>query len=508
MKKTILRIMLALFLVSAFASVSKLKSAEGLTSTVYIRADGSVEGTAYIESNDNVTYVFTSNIRDSVVVERSNVVIDGNGRTLNVSGLTGANGFFLANVNNVTIRKTNIVGSGTGVALSQSSGNVIIGNSITNSSIGISIDSQSSENIMSGNRMADVGTGVFSGMGASSNVISENTIEGERYYGIRPSGFNNVVSGNNISARYDHEDMAGIYLEDSIYTRVSGNKIENSKIGIWVGDWAESGNISGNTMLSSYYGMHLKGLSLYNRIHGNSIEGAEMCSIVSYASYNYIYHNNVITDNATGVQIIEGHSFWDDGYPSGGNYWSFLDPTGADLFSGLYQNETGSDGILDQPFAIQGNSIDHYPLAGSISTFSAGTLNETKHDFDVISNSSVTNFTFNLTANPPTLSFDVEGTNGTDGFCRATIPKDVMWCDSPEQWIIMAGDETILQRKVVEGSGYTYIYFTYINSTRTIQIESTHAIPEFPSRVIMLVLMAVTALTIVVCRRKRSHLIL
>ena len=136
MKKTILRIMLALFLVSAFASVSKLKPAKGFTGTVYIRVDGSVEGTAYIESNDNVTYVFTSDIRDSVVVERSNIVIDGNGRTLNVSGLTGANGFFLANVNNVTIKKTNIVGSGSGVALSQSSGNLIVGNSITNSSIG------------------------------------------------------------------------------------------------------------------------------------------------------------------------------------------------------------------------------------------------------------------------------------------------------------------------------------------------------------------------------------
>lgn len=508
MKKTVFRIVLALLLVSAFASVSKVKPAKGLAGTVYIRADGSIEGTAYIESNDNVTYIFTSDIHDSVVVERSNIVIDGNGRTLNVSGLAGADGFFLANVNNVTIRKTNIVGSGTGVAVSQSSGNVMIGNSITNSSIGISIDSQSSENIMSGNRMVDVGTGVFSGMGASNNVISENTIEGERYYGIRPSGFNNVVSGNNISARYDHGDIAGIYLEDSIYARVLGNKIENSKIGIWVGDWAESGNISGNTVLSSYYGMHLTGLSLYNRIHGNSIEEAEICSIVSYASYNYIYHNNIITDNATGVQIIEGHNFWDDGYTSGGNYWSFLKSTGVDLYGGLHQNETGSDGILDQPFAIQGNSIDHYPLAGSFNTFSAGTLNETKYDFDVISNSTVTNFTFNLTANSPTLSFDVQGTNGTDGFCRVTIPKGIMWCDSPDQWIILTGNQTILQRRVIEESDYTYICFTLNHTERTVIVQGTHAIPEFPLSIIMLLPVTAMTLTIVVCLRKRIQLFL
>ena len=356
--------------------------------------------------------------------------------------------------------------------------------------------------------MADVGTGVFSGMGASNNVISENTIEGERFYGIRPSGFNNVVSGNNISARYDHGDIAGIYLEDSIYTRVFGNKIENSRIGIWVGDWAESGNISGNTVLSSYYGMHLTALAILNRIHGNSIRGAEMCGIISHASYNYIYHNNIITDNATGVQIIEGHNFWDDGYPSGGNYWSFLDPTGADLYGGLYQNETGSDGILDQLFAIQGNSIDHYPLAGSFNTFRAGTWNETEYTFDIISNSTVTNFAFNLTANPPAFSFGVEGANGTNGFCRVTIPKGIMWCDSPEEWFIMAGDQTILQRRVIEESGYTYIYFIYNHANRTVLVQSTHAIPEFPSSTILLLSVTAMTLTIVVCLRKRIQLFL
>jgi uncharacterized protein (DUF2141 family) len=51
---------------------------------------------------------------------------------------------------------------------------------------------------------------------------------------------------------------------------------------------------------------------------------------------------------------------WDDGYPSGGNYWS--DYSGTDVYSGPYQNVTGSDGIGDIPYVIDANNTDHYPL--------------------------------------------------------------------------------------------------------------------------------------------------
>jgi hypothetical protein len=51
---------------------------------------------------------------------------------------------------------------------------------------------------------------------------------------------------------------------------------------------------------------------------------------------------------------------WDNSYPSGGNYWS--DYTGFDLYSGPYQNETGSDGIGDTPYVIDADNQDNYPL--------------------------------------------------------------------------------------------------------------------------------------------------
>jgi parallel beta-helix repeat protein len=79
------------------------------------------------------------------------------------------------------------------------------------------------------------------------------------------------------------------------------------------------------------------------------------------ASKNKIYHNNFFILEGYRVDIVKSKfNYWDDGYPSGGNYWS--DYTGFDLYSGPYQNETGSDGIGDTPYIIDANNIDRYPL--------------------------------------------------------------------------------------------------------------------------------------------------
>jgi hypothetical protein len=55
---------------------------------------------------------------------------------------------------------------------------------------------------------------------------------------------------------------------------------------------------------------------------------------------------------------------WDNGYPSGGNYW--IGYASADAFSGPGQNLTGSDGIADTKMIIDGDDIDNYPLMNAI----------------------------------------------------------------------------------------------------------------------------------------------
>jgi hypothetical protein len=80
------------------------------------------------------------------------------------------------------------------------------------------------------------------------------------------------------------------------------------------------------------------------------------------SNYNHIFHNNFQFQPAYWSYSFEvsGNNFWDNGYPSGGNYWDWH--TTADVFSGPYQNESGSDGIVDTPVTVSGGNVDHYPL--------------------------------------------------------------------------------------------------------------------------------------------------
>jgi len=75
-----------------------------------------------------------------------------------------------------------------------------------------------------------------------------------------------------------------------------------------------------------------------------------------------IFHNDIINSFLYQAYDDNGNqNSWDNGYPSGGNYWS--DYKWEDEYSGPEQDIDGSDGIGDRPYYIDyDDSWDNYPL--------------------------------------------------------------------------------------------------------------------------------------------------
>jgi parallel beta-helix repeat protein len=123
-------------------------------------------------------------------------------------------------------------------------------------------------------------------------------------------------------------------------------------------------SVTGFTIQNGTNGI-LINTSNYNTISGNNLKNNSIGIHIVISPDNAIYHNNFI-NNTQQVYSDNSTNVWDNGYPSGGNYWS--DYNGTDLYSGPYQNETGCeckpacDGIGDTPYVINGNNQDNYPL--------------------------------------------------------------------------------------------------------------------------------------------------
>jgi len=155
----------------------------------------------------------------------------------------------------------------------------------------------------------------------SNNVnLSNLTVQNGNNYGIKINSFDynsifNCIIDNNLN---------GIYLLNSNWINISQNLINNTD------------NIAINLVQT-------ENCSIFD----NNIKNNHCGISFTLGSSNMIYHNNFINNDFSSGS---GGFLWDNGYPSGGNYW--------DDYNGI---DADGDGIGDTPY-VDGEILDSYPL--------------------------------------------------------------------------------------------------------------------------------------------------
>jgi parallel beta-helix repeat protein len=309
--------------------------------------------------------------------------------------------------------------------------------------------------------------------GSHDNFIDRNFF-GTSYMGVFIAGEKEGSPGNNtiLANTFDRNTEAAIAITSSIHDLVLSNSITQNQIGIDLKYAAHNNSIIANTFQDNIIDVSFSGS------HNNTF-----------------YHNNFITDSRN-LSNSPADSIWDNGYPSGGNYWSSYDSF-----------DTNGDGIGDTPYIIDANNIDNYPLMGMFSEFNVSLPYDKTENVTVISNSTVSNLSLliwlsspynGLQPGQPFIQFFDTGENGSVGFCRLMIPRTVL---NSSSYIVLVDSNPVNATELPSSnSTHVYLYFTYAHSTHEVIVT----IPEFASYLMLSLFIIATLLAATLCKRKRS----
>jgi len=240
----------------------------------------------------DIIFVSSGTYYENVVVNKTVALVGENNNTTIISG--GGKTVVSLKANNTKIKGFTVQNGSYGIQMYPwTNGHIVSNNIILNNEYGIAghydcVNVKICDNVITSNNVTGIEM-LFSHSIISNNLISDN---GKGEFQEYSAGIQ-ICTGVNSKV---------IYCVDNT---VFGNTIENNRIGIWATQYSEG---------------------------------------------NFFFHNNFI-GNTRQVYGAVSNNTWDDGYPSGGNYWS--DGTNLDA---------NGDALADTAYIIDANNRDRYPL--------------------------------------------------------------------------------------------------------------------------------------------------
>jgi thermitase len=365
-----------------------------------------------VGENRNTTIVDGNEVKSVMTVANEQGNVNVSGFTIQNSGrLINDGGVILYSSNN-NISGNTITNCGYGIEILESTNNTMTDNIISNSWIGIDLE-LSGGNLLENNCMIKnhynfhiYGTTLSDFM---NDIDPSNTVDGKPIFYLvnqqartvpENAGYVAAINSTEITVKNlnltNNEEgvlfvnvtnstianscasvnVVGFHLQQSSGNVIDGNMAVGNLI---VGIWQENCNaniVSNNTASGSAVGIGLTETSnsnvTDNRIFNNQflfamaidLESAYnntiVCNTIRNNIYgvsfsdsvnNTLYHNNFIKNTHQVILWKPQINIWDDGYPSGGNYWSDYDGT-----------DSNGDGVGDTPYTISVDALDRYPL--------------------------------------------------------------------------------------------------------------------------------------------------
>jgi len=420
---------------------------------------------------------------------RSTTIIDGSltgtvvyvtANNITISDFTiqnGSNGIVLSNSNGNKLFN-NTVNSNTedGIYLEYSNYNLICNNSLSRNKLSPYVAPNFKGNIhlcysdynnISNNEAILASKDIIGGYGSgillefsAFNRISHNEVglNGGTGIYLRNSGSGsydyNFIIGNNAS--FNNGDGIGL-LNSQGNTILNNTANSNEMFGIllWGHDvWKQDNIVVGNTInLNEFDGIDVwdagNNKIANNIIRSNKRDGMRLVwsnynniteNLVSYndcgirtrydANYNLVYHNNFVSNTIQAYCMEQQQRSWDNGYPSGGNYWS-----------DHVCNGNPSDGT--QPYTIDENNIDNYPFQDP-----NGWLPKL-----IVTSSPITGITFTINGTPQTTPYAEWLPEGSYNLEMPHTHNGYVW----SHWL-EDGDPNRIKTILLEGTTWTAVY--------------------------------------------------